>query len=241
MYHIRPSVGSKKLEFSSGDDLKISLLSHESVECELIELVAGEDEKSHGFCEYTYARFLAAEDNTVSCNLGDGSSFKLRLVCPKNCPAPVSPPTSQYCKPSKKLQSVDLGKQQSFSDGSPGFALYAPNSECTWTLPRASSGTTNFLFTRFDLGKGDTIEAFASEDGIQTSFLRNYTHSSVPESVSTSQNYLILKFISDSKDEGLGFAGFYYYTPEQSSPVAIVPGKEKEDSKLPSKDSRKNL
>eukprot|EP00210_Caulerpa_lentillifera_P008497 g8105.t1 len=221
----------KTLNFSRSLDLKLSLLSHESVECELLQMVQGEDEKSHGLCEYTYARFLAPEDNTVQCNLGDGSSFNLRLVCAGSCPAPVSPPTSQYCKKSKTLQSVDSGKQHSFSDGSPGFALYAPNSECNWVIPRGVKGTTNFLFTRFDLGRGDVIEAYASEDGVRETLVKTYTSTSVPVSVATSQRLLILKFRSDSNDEGLGFAGFYYYTPDQSSPVGVVPGKVKTESK----------
>lgn len=141
-----------------------------------------------------------------------------------------------------------IGKQHSFNDGSPGFALYAPNSSCVWTIPRGKNGTTNFLFTRFDLGSGDLIEAYSSPDGIKETFLKNYTTESVPESVSTSEKFLVLKFTSDSKDEGLGFSGFYYYTAELEPPVAIVPAKESptstnstEESSKTSTGSRKDL
>eukprot|EP00210_Caulerpa_lentillifera_P003587 g3422.t1 len=234
---IRAGPGRKKLVFPSGEDLKISLLSHESVECEL--LTGLDDETSHGLCELTYARFLAPENNVVSCSLSDGSSFTLQLRCNDACPEPVSPPTEPYCKEFKTLQAVDVGNQRSFSDGSPGFALYAPNSTCVWTIPRVKNGATNFLFTRFDLGSGDFIEAYSSSDGIQETFIKNYTTNSAPESVSTVEKYLILKFSSDSKDEGLGFAGFYYYTAELAESVGIVPGKNDFSTNNISQDSSK--
>lgn len=108
---IRAEAGPKKLVFPDGEDLKISLLSHESVECELL-IGEEEEEESHGLCEFTYARFLAPAKNVVSCSLNTGSSFLLQLQCPEACPEPVPPPTEPYCKSTKTLQAVDVGKTQ---------------------------------------------------------------------------------------------------------------------------------
>lgn len=109
-FQIRASPGQKKLVFADGQDLKISLLSHESVECELLS--GDEEEESHGLCEFTYARFLAPANNIVSCSLSTGSSFLLQLQCTGACPEPVPPPTEPYCKSTKTLQKVDLGTTQ---------------------------------------------------------------------------------------------------------------------------------
>jgi len=225
-----PEKSPKKLEFGPGRDLTLDLLPHESVECELTESVDNEElENSHGLCEFTYGRFLAPEKNTVKCKLPSGSAFEIQMKCSGECPEPVPPPEGPYCKRSKRLLPTDTGRSHRFTDGSPGFALYAPESHCTWTLPRARKGVTNFLFSRLDLGSGDVITAYASEDGETRTKIKEYDENSIPESVSTAAPYLILEFKSDDVDEGLGFAGFYFFSKEDTPAVAITPQGDQSD------------
>lgn len=217
-----PEKAPEKREFGDGRDLGLDLLAHESVECELTESVDNEElENSHGYCELTYRRFLAPEENTVKCKLSGGSSFELQMKCEGECPEPVPAPEGPYCKRSKQLLPTDTGRSHTFTDGSPGFALYAPDSHCTWRLPRARKGVTNFLFSRLDLGSGDVITAYSS-DGETRTKIKEYDDASIPESVSTSEEFLILEFKSDGADEGLGFAGFYYFSQEETPSVAIT-------------------
>lgn len=119
-----------------------------------------------------------------------------------------------------------LGRSHAFTDGSPGFALYAPGSTCAWIMPRSRKGVTNFLFSRLDLGSGDVITAYASPDGKERTKIKEYNEDSTPESVSTDEDYLILELKSDGVDEGLGFAGYYYYSKKEDPTVAITPAKD---------------
>lgn len=225
-----PEKSSTKLDFGSGRDLSLDLLPHESVECELTESVDNEElENSHGFCEFTYGRFLAPENNRVTCKLSGGSSFELKMRCDGGCPEPAAPPEGPYCKKSKRLLPTDTGRSHTFTDGSPGFALYAPDSHCTWMLPRARDGMTNFLFSRLDLGSGDVITVYESPDGETRTKIKEYDDESVPESVSTSETFLILEFKSDDVDEGLGFAGFYFFSGEETPTVAITHQEDESD------------
>lgn len=233
-------IALKSVTFEPRVPLHLDLLSHESVECELTESVDDENLlNSHGFCEFTYARFLSPKSNAVACHLSGGSSFVIQMDCEGGCPKPEPTPLKPYCKQSKLLRPVDIGKKSrtavfvkrrililgtsySFNDGSPGFALYAPNSHCAWILPRNRYGSTNFLFSRLDLGEGDSIKAYAASDKKEKELIKEYKQGSVPESVSTTEEFLILEFWSDDKDEGLGFEGFYYFTEEQLATVAIA-------------------
>ena len=91
--------------------MNLELLSHESADCELTEETDDEEiENSHGRCEFTYARFLAPVNNTVTCRLIDGSSFALTMDCKESCPDPVPPPEGPYCKESKRLLPVAKGQ-----------------------------------------------------------------------------------------------------------------------------------
>ena len=95
-------------------DLKVDLLPHESVQCELTEdMVDQEMDNSHGNCELTYARFLSPRDNTVTCRLNGGSKYALRMDCGQDCPQPVPAPQSPYCKRSKVMQPVGSGTSKS--------------------------------------------------------------------------------------------------------------------------------
>ena len=124
------------------------------------------------------------------------------------------------------MDDFPLGASHTITDGSPGFALYAPNTHCLWKLPRQGKGATNFLFSRLDLGSGDVLNAYESSDGVRRTKIKQYTEYSTPESVATSANYLLLELKTDDVDEGLGFEGFYYYTEDILPPVAITPKKE---------------
>jgi len=91
-----------------------------------------------------------------------------------------------------------------------------------WRLPNKEKSAINFLFTRLDLGSGDKITFYSSEKGKKENKIQEYVKGSMPTSVSTNASYLILEFESDAVDEGLGFAGFYYYTAGATDPVALA-------------------
>jgi len=100
----------KRLEMGEGLYLNIEILSHETVECELSETLEDDEiENSHGYCDFTYSRFLSAADNTVLCHLPDRSSFEVKMMCDPECPNPIPPPAAPYCKPFKKILSSNTG------------------------------------------------------------------------------------------------------------------------------------
>lgn len=125
--------------------------------------------------------------------------------------------------------SMALGITNSFGDGSPGFNMYAPNSDCKWMIPRTDKRIINYLFTRFDLGEGDTISVFAYVDEGRKQLIRTYTKDSIPESVWVDAPYMLIEFKSDGNDEGFGFFGFYFDTFEKQDPVSIVATDPEED------------
>ncbi|GMH45432.1 hypothetical protein BSKO_13389 [Bryopsis sp. KO-2023] len=209
-------------------DAKVDLLSFEEMECELRETLTSSEQQilSHGLCLYSYRRFLQSEDNSVECQLLGGSSFRLKMTCDGGCPRAPEPRGEPYCSGTMMVPPASYGLMNSFGDGSPGFALYGPDSKCAWKIPRSSKGVTNFLFTRFDLAKGDKVLVYESIDGTSRNLIKTYKEHSFPESVSTDAPFMIIEFVSDGGEEGLGFYGFYYDTFEKHGPVSILPGSE---------------
>lgn len=209
----------------------INLLGFEEMECELretLKIAEQQQQLPHGQCLYSYGRFLSSIDNSVECRLLGGSYFKLKMKCDGGCPKAPEPRTEPYCKGETLLPPSNNGITTSFGDGSPGFSLYSPDTNCSWKIPRSGNGVTNFLFTRFDIANGDKVRVYKSEDGEKRHLIKTYEEHSTPESVSTDAPFLIIEFISDDYEEGLGFYGFYYDTVQKSDPVTIVPHKKDE-------------
>lgn len=217
----------EKHGFDEPLDANVDLLGFEEMECELREELTSAEQQilSHGLCSYSYRRFLQSPDNSVECHLPGGSSFRLKMTCEGGCPSAPEPRSEPYCKGSTTVPAASYGIMNSFGDGSPGFSLYVPNTKCAWTIPRSTKGVTNFLFTRFDLAKGDKVLVHASKDGTAKTLIKTYNQHSFPESVSTDAPFMIIEFVSDGREEGLGFYGFYYDTFEKRGPVSILPGK----------------
>lgn len=214
----------KKVSYPEGKDARIDMLPFETIECELKESLNGSTQTlSHGFCDYPYKRFLVNNNNTVHCQLRDGSQFKLRMECDGGCPRiGRSPRTTPYCSGLITLPPANFGIQNSFGDGSPGFGMYAPNTTCSWRIPRSTKGNTNFLFTRFDLAGGDAVTVYGSHDGTTRNLIRKYVETSTPESVSSDEPFMIIEFTSDDEEEGLGFYGFYYDSIESTQGASLI-------------------
>lgn len=201
-----------KASYPVGHDTHIELLTFETVKCELQEMLFdGTSQVSHGQCDFSYKDFLVHKNNTVKCKLQEGSRIKLQLDCEGGCPEHV-PRSSSFCNGTQTLPDASFGTETTFGDGSPGYEKYAPNTICVWRIPKPDKGLTNIVFTRFDLGAGDVVTIYESIDGELGHQIKQYEEHHAPESVHSPAPFILIKFESDGKKEGLGFFGYYYET-----------------------------
>lgn len=105
-------------------------------------------------------------------------------------------------------------------------------------VPRSEKRITNFFFTRFDLGDGDTIEVYAYVDEGRKQLIRTYTKNSSPESVWVDAPYMLIEFKSDESDEGFGFFGFYFDTFNKQDAVSVIPENVEEDKEAVGSDEK---
>lgn len=101
----------KKKVFEEPLDLTMEIVSVEEMECELREALSSAEQQilSHGTCSYTYARFLASENNSVSCNLAGGSSFRVKMECEGGCPKKPEVTNEKYCSGLITFPSASAG------------------------------------------------------------------------------------------------------------------------------------
>jgi len=203
----------EKAIYPTAKDTTMELLTFEHIRCELEEsLTNGTLMQSHGECDYPYRHFLKRADNSVTCLLKDGSRFKLQMRCLNDCPEPIPPHSMAYCNGTTDMPDASFGMETSFGDGSPGFALYSPNTSCVWRIPKPTEGVTNFIFTRFDLAAGDVVTIYESIDGGMGHKIKVYNETTAAESVASPAPFMLIEFTSDAEKEGLGFSGYYYET-----------------------------
>ena len=94
-------------------------------------------------------------------------------------------------------------------DGS-GSNPYNNNSDCEWLMDVVGANSITFDFSEFDIEQDYDFVSFYDGGDISAPLLGNYTGSTLPGSITSSGNQLLLVFTSDVSITQSGWNGYYY-------------------------------
>ncbi|MCK5846935.1 MAG: C10 family peptidase [Bacteroidales bacterium] len=123
-------------------------------------------------------------------------------------------PANNYPEYCNTTTQTITAKKGTITDQS-GPSDYLPNSDCQWLIqPNGNIEKIKFDFNKFELASDDTLYFY---DGASTSspLLAKYSGNTIPSSLTSTVNSVLIKLSSTSSNEGDGFFISYssiYYT-----------------------------
>lgn len=120
---------------------------------------------------------------------------------------PLFPDTAKYVYPADTTDNYYFSYSKASIDDGSAYYPYKPNTNKTWyvtpLIPESDSiSLIELNFMRFDLANGDTLYI---KDFDTKEILYKLTGNEKPEKLKISKDKLILNFISDNNENGLGF------------------------------------